>query len=81
MYVYTIQQMLALEKASDEAGHSYAAMMEQAGGAVAQAIMTRLGDAAEARKRVVVLVGPGNNGGDGLVAARELSKQGYSVVA
>lgn len=81
MNVYTIQQMLALEKASDQAGHSYDAMMEQAGRAVAQAIVDRLGDAVEARKRVVVLVGPGNNGGDGLVAARELSKQGYSVVA
>ncbi len=81
MYVYTIEQVLALEKASDEAGHSYGMMMEQAGTAVAHAIIARLGDVGEARKRVVVLVGPGNNGGDGLVAACVLSKRGYSVVA
>lgn len=81
MHVYTVEQMRALERAADAAGYSYAAMMEQAGRAVAQAIVARLGEATEARKRVVVLVGPGNNGGDGLVAARELSGQGYSVVA
>jgi len=81
MHVYTIEQVLALEKASDQAGHSYPMMMEQAGTAVAHAIMGRLGDVTEARKRVVVLVGPGNNGGDGLVAACVLSKHGYSVVA
>jgi NAD(P)H-hydrate epimerase len=81
MYLYTIKQMMALEKASDEGGHSYDAMMEQAGRAVAEAIVISFEQVTEAHKRVVVLVGPGNNGGDGLVTARELSKQGYSVVA
>lgn len=81
MYLYTIKQMLALEKASDEGGHSYDAMMEQAGRAVLDAIIASFEQVTEAHKRVVVLVGPGNNGGDGLVTARELSKQGYSVVA
>lgn len=81
MHVYTVEQMRALERAADAAGHSYAAMMEQAGRAVAQAILARVGEMTEAHRRVVVLAGPGNNGGDGLVAARELSRQGFSVVA
>ena len=65
--------MRRIEAAADAAGHSYAAMMEQAGQAVAEAITARR----ETRERsVLVLVGPGNNGGDGLVAARYLAEAG-----
>lgn len=45
--------------------------MEQAGLAVAQEVWLNLG--VVAGRRVLVLVGPGNNGGDGLVAARHLA--------
>ncbi len=76
MAIYTIEQMKALEQAADEAGHSYAAMMEAAGAAVARAV-----GAWPPESTALVLVGPGNNGGDGLVAARELAKQGFRVVA
>lgn len=62
--IVTIEQMRAIEAASDAAGHSYAAMMELAGQAVAERILRKN------VQKVVVLVGPGNNGGDGLVAAR-----------
>jgi NAD(P)H-hydrate epimerase len=68
--------MRHIEQASDAAGHTYAAMMERAGTAVAQAILSRV----EVKdKRVLVLVGPGNNGGDGLVAARALREAGAQV--
>jgi ADP-dependent NAD(P)H-hydrate dehydratase / NAD(P)H-hydrate epimerase len=50
-------------------------LMENAGKAVAQAVSTRQSPGS----RVVVLAGPGNNGGDGFVAARLLAERGYSV--
>jgi NAD(P)H-hydrate epimerase len=74
--IVTVEEMRQIEAASDGAGHSYAAMMEQAGRAVAEAIITRW----KVRNRcVLVLVGPGNNGGDGLVAARYLIEAGARV--
>ncbi|MDY6877752.1 MAG: NAD(P)H-hydrate dehydratase [Chloroflexota bacterium] len=76
MKVVNVEQMRRIEVASDAAGHSYAAMMEQAGRAVAEAIAARR----EVQGRwVLVLVGPGNNGGDGLVAARYLAEAGAHV--
>lgn len=77
MKVVTVEKMRRIESASDAAGHSYAAMMERAGRAVAEAIAARR----EVRgKRILILVGPGNNGGDGLVAARYLAEAGASAV-
>lgn len=77
MKVVTVAQMRAIEAASDAAGHTYAMMMERAGRAVAQALMARRN---VQKMRVLVLVGPGNNGGDGLVAARHLAQAGADVV-
>jgi len=74
--VVTVEQMHAIEMASDGAGHTYAAMMERAGRAVAKALMARQ---KVKGRRVLVLVGPGNNGGDGLVAARYLAQAGAEV--
>jgi NAD(P)H-hydrate epimerase len=69
----TVDQMRRIEAASDAQGHTYAAMMERAGAAVAHVIQSRLDIPAQ---RILVLVGPGNNGGDGLVAARHLHDAG-----
>ncbi len=77
MKVVTVDQMRCIEAAADAAGHTYAAMMEQAGRAVAGAITARR----EVRDRLaLVLVGPGNNGGDGLVTARYLVEAGARPV-
>jgi ADP-dependent NAD(P)H-hydrate dehydratase / NAD(P)H-hydrate epimerase len=67
----TSDQMRELERAAVDAGVSLDELMEQAGLAVAQEAWMTLG--VVAGRRVLVLVGPGNNGGDGLVAARHLA--------
>lgn len=75
MKVVTVEQMRALERAADAGGLSYATMMENAGRAVAGWLERR----GVRDKRVLVLVGPGNNGGDGLVAAYYLQQAGARV--
>ena len=70
--------MSSIEQASERAGVSTDTLMENAGLAVAQAARDELGGAAGVP--VVVLVGPGNNGADGLVVARHLRRWGADVV-
>jgi ADP-dependent NAD(P)H-hydrate dehydratase / NAD(P)H-hydrate epimerase len=76
MKLVTVDQMRRIEAASDAQGHSYAAMMERAGLAVARVVQSRLDVRGQ---RILVLVGPGNNGGDGLVAARHLHDAGAKI--
>ncbi len=52
-------------------------LMERAGAAVAAAASAMLG---ADRQPILIVAGPGNNGGDGFVAARRLREQGLSVV-
>ncbi len=74
--IVTTEEMQGIEKAADAGGLSFEQMMENAGMRVAEAIDVCAGaDAA----RVLVLVGPGNNGGDGLVVARHLLDMGATV--
>ena len=77
--VVTAAQMSALEQAAAAQGLSTDTLMEQAGLAVAQAIRQRLGGVAGVP--ILVLCGPGNNGADGLVAARHLRRWGAEVAA
>jgi NAD(P)H-hydrate epimerase len=53
-------------------------LMENAGRRVAETVVSELGGGLP-RRRLLVLVGKGNNGGDGLVAARHLYNQGAEV--
>ncbi len=76
MKLVTVDQMRRVEKESDARGHTYAQMMELAGAAVAQAIQSRFDIPG---KRILLLIGPGNNGGDGLVAARHLKDAGADI--
>ena len=77
MKIVTAAQMTAIEQASEKAGVSTDALMENAGLAVAQGARGLVGAAGV---RFMVLVGPGNNGADGLVAARHLRRWGAEVV-
>ncbi len=77
MKIVSTTQMRQLEQAAVDAGATWAGLMEQAGQGVARAAIELLGGASG--RSVLVLVGPGNNGGDGLVAARLLHAAGAHV--
>ena len=75
MKIVTSEQMKTIEARSEAAGVSTDALMENAGLAVATVVREHIEQAIGRKftgQSVLVLVGPGNNGGDGLVAARHL---------
>src|SRR6476646_2071402 len=65
--LYTADEIRAAEE-----GHDVEAMMEQAGRAVADAVLRRYPDA----RRVAAVCGKGANGGDGRIALRLLAEAG-----
>lgn len=75
--VVTVAQMQALESASEGLGVSTDTLMENAGLACAEFIRGQMGGAAG--RRALLLIGPGNNGADGLVIARHLRRWGAEV--
>jgi len=72
--VLTTQEMGACDRFTIEAGTPGLILMERAGQAVVDEILSRFN-----RQNVFVLCGPGNNGGDGYVIARLLDALGWSV--
>lgn len=72
--ILTAERMRAAEERAITAGTSVETLMERAGGGVAGAV-ARLAAGAP----VLILCGPGNNGGDGYVAARVLAANGVPV--
>lgn len=67
--------MRMADSLAEAAGISIASLMESAGRAVAYRALERYPNA----RRALVLCGPGNNGGDGYVAARHLRANGVAV--
>jgi ADP-dependent NAD(P)H-hydrate dehydratase / NAD(P)H-hydrate epimerase len=78
MKIVNVAQMQQAERESSRFGISLSQLMENAGKAVAEEIRCIVGDLS--RQYILVLVGPGNNGGDGLVAARYLYDWGVGRV-
>jgi hydroxyethylthiazole kinase-like uncharacterized protein yjeF len=72
--ILSTDQMADCDRAAVAAGSPGHLLMERAGLAVADAVRARY-----SVRPVVVWVGPGNNGGDGYVAARLLRKRGWPV--
>jgi ADP-dependent NAD(P)H-hydrate dehydratase / NAD(P)H-hydrate epimerase len=79
MKLVTVSQIQAIEKEADAGGLTYDQMMENAGQGLADIILDfyRGDDELE----VVGLVGPGNNGGDTLVALSALAAEGWKARA
>lgn len=72
--ILTVAEMTAADRAAIAAGTAGVELMERAGRAVADAVADRF-----SLQPVVVLCGPGNNGGDGYVVARLLKERGWPV--
>lgn len=72
--ILTVSQMARADAATIAQGTPGFTLMQSAGAAVVQAIVQRW-----APRATVVLCGPGNNGGDGWVVARDLRRLGWPV--
>src|SRR3954468_2746683 len=72
--ILTTEAMRAAEDAAIAAGVSVEQLMERAGAGLAEAVYRFAG-----AMPALILCGPGNNGGDGYVAARRLADRGVAV--
>ncbi len=77
MKVLTADEMRRAEQECAKLGITTDILMENAGRAVAEEVKRILGGASQ--KHIILLIGPGNNGGDGLVASRYLYDWGAKV--
>src|SRR5688500_15745133 len=72
--ILTVAQMRAAEQALIDGGETVSSLMERAGTGAADWVWR-----ITAGRPVTVLCGPGNNGGDGYVIARELARRSAKV--
>lgn len=83
--ILTVEQMTFCEHRSENYGVSLAKLMDNAGEKLAHHILNSVntlfsGPFKNSKKEAVLLIGKGNNGGDGLVAANILLKNGVEPV-
>jgi hydroxyethylthiazole kinase-like uncharacterized protein yjeF len=83
MKLISVAEMQAVERQADASGLTYALMMENAGRGVAEEVVRAYDcyDEQGVYARVGALVGPGNNGGDALVALAFLAQHGWRTSA
>jgi hydroxyethylthiazole kinase-like uncharacterized protein yjeF len=79
MKLVTVSQMQKIEKEADAGGLTYDLMMENAGQGLAEIVLDLFVDDVE--PEALGLVGPGNNGGDTLVALTALVEEGWKARA
>ena len=72
--ILTTAAMVAAEQRAIDSGKSVETLMERAGAALAEAAYRYAG-----KMPALIIAGPGNNGGDGYVAARHLAQRGLEV--
>jgi hydroxyethylthiazole kinase-like uncharacterized protein yjeF len=78
--VLSAAEMREVETAAMASGSvTGAVLMDRAGRGAVAAMLDHWPDLARGAHRAVVLCGPGNNGGDGYVMARDLATRGWSV--
>ena len=70
--ILTVEQMTFCEHEAEKYGVSLAQLMDNAAAQLAEVIASN----SSASSKIVLLIGKGNNGGDGLVAANLLAEQG-----
>ena len=77
MKIVTAEEMRQIDQSCGKIGLPPGVLMENAGKAVAEEVRRILGNLN--KHQILILIGPGNNGGDGLVAARHLHDWGARV--
>src|SRR4029450_5938000 len=70
--ILTAKQIRAAEATTIKTGTPETTLIERAGASLAEAVRLYAGP-----RETLILCGPGNNGGDGYVAARHLKEAGY----
>ena len=81
MKLVSVTEMRAIEQEADASGLTYDRMMENAGYALAKEILYLAYSHEDEEMQVLGLVGPGNNGGDTLVALVHLAEKGWKARA
>lgn len=77
MKIVTAEQMREIDRACEGINLPASLLMENAGQAFAEETVRIIGSAEN--QSILILIGPGNNGGDGLVAARHLHDRGAQI--